>query len=143
MYHVQLSTGEEVDHTPTGPVMSPQEVPTNPPRSSKCEREECPSCLKSYILVSVITAITTALLTTAIFLLILICVCKYTIKKTRSQAATLPLGQMDRVYDQVGEETWSTGTLVTDPSDHTYMEVKHEYPITVRENDAYSTSTPR
>ena len=82
--------------------------------------EVCPSCSTSVVLASVITAITTVLLATVIFVLVQIAVCKCHPKFTPGGAETgTSAGDGEgREYEQMN--MGKGGVAVSDP---TYMEV--------------------
>ena len=105
--------------------------------STQCE--VCPSCSTSTALASVITAIATALLATAIFVLVQIAVCKCHPKFTPGRAET---GTSAGGEGQEYEEVDGGKVAVSDP---TYMEVdgggRGGNLFQLKENEAYASTT--
>ena len=100
---------------------------------------ECPSCLTSTLLASVLTAIITALLATAIFLPVLVAVCKCHPNFTPGGAETgTPAGEGEgQEYEQI--DVCNGGVATSDP---TYMEVGEvSKTFQLQQNEAYATGT--
>ena len=102
--------------------------------------ELCSFSSTSVVLASVITAITTALLATVIFVLVLIAVCKCHPKITPGAAETgTSAGEGEgQEYEQM--DMGEGGVAVSDP---TYMEVgeKDGKSFELQQNEAYATHT--
>ena len=123
--------------TTTPDITTPRPPDTAPPDTTQekvvQECKVCPSCSTSAVLASVITVITTALLTTAISVLVMITVFKCHPKFTPETAE----GE-GQEYEEV--DGGKGGVAVSDP---TYMEVGERRggnTFQLRENEAYSST---
>ena len=112
--------------------------------STQCHCNKCPSCScsTSTLLASVLTAIITALLATAIFLLVLVAIHKCHPNFTPGEAETgTSAGEGEgQEYEQI--DVCEGGVVTSDP---TYMEVGKEAgkSFELKQNEAYATSTSR
>ncbi len=133
--YVNAYIGVETDETTAAFTTQPGSDRT----TVSSDTNPCPSCSTSTVLASVITALTTALLATVIFVLVQIALCKYhpKFKTVTAELATPAGGEGQAVYEQVDGEG---GVAVSDP---TYMEVGAGgggNTMELKENEAYGAA---
>ena len=140
------ATAEQSDATTSQAVTPTKPVTTDTPSLSPLQcKTSCPTCSSSTLLASLLTAIITALLATAIFLPVLVLVCKHFLRRIdieRRRAS--PLNATNRIYDQILLERSNPCTAEQDDTDnHTYMEVvglrNVKEKFQVMDNQAYGT----
>ena len=135
----------------TPPITTPPPATTSPslppatssmsPILNQCNA--CPSCFSatSVILASIITAITTALLVTVIFVLVLIAVCKCHSKFTPgsggAETGTSAPEGMDEQYEIMN----MCGSVAVNEPTYVEVGVAEKKKIEVKQNEAYATCT--
>ena len=115
---------------------SPTTVPSSPTQSEMCPVQTevvCPSLSTPIAVASSLTAIVTALLATAIFVLVQIAVCKYHPKFTPEGA---------EIGTSAGGEGQLYGQAASDPT-YTYVDIGEqgggESTFELKDNEAYAT----